>query len=112
MQVYFWTLAQREATPCVPLLLAVRCNNESHCAGLGDRLISLGSAFWLVRRFDWSPIRTSPSTHFDRNLYLTTLITTMIVRAKFCAAPLQQIAAAARADTASTAPTAAAKLLC
>ena len=50
-QVYLWTLAQREGTPCVPTILAMQCNNENACAGLGDRLISLGSAFWLVRRF-------------------------------------------------------------
>ena len=49
-QVHLWTLAQREGTPCVPVILAMRCNNENACAGLGDRIISLGSAFWLVRR--------------------------------------------------------------
>jgi len=49
LQVYLWTLAQREGTPCVPIILAMRCNNEGACSGLGDRLISLGSAFWLVR---------------------------------------------------------------
>ena len=49
LQVYLWTLAQREGTPCVPIILAMTCNNEGGCSGLGDRLISLGSAFWLAR---------------------------------------------------------------
>ena len=47
-QVHLWTLAQREGTPCVPMIIALRCNKESHCSGLGDRMFSLGSAFWLV----------------------------------------------------------------
>ena len=55
LQVYLWTLAQREGTPCVPTILAMQCNNENACAGLGDRLISLGSAFWLVRRLSPRP---------------------------------------------------------
>ena len=44
-----WTLAQREGTPCVPMVLAFRCNKDNHCAGMGDRMMALGSAFWLVR---------------------------------------------------------------
>ena len=53
VQVYLWTMAQREGTPCVPVILAMLCNNEGACSGLGDRLISLGTAFWLVHRFQW-----------------------------------------------------------
>jgi len=60
VEVYLWTLAQREGTPCVPIILAMRCNNEGACSGFGDRLISLGSAFWLAAMsssafvLDWS----------------------------------------------------------
>jgi hypothetical protein len=48
IEVNLWTLAQREGTPCVPMILAFRCNKDLHCAGLGDRMMSLGSAFWLA----------------------------------------------------------------
>ena len=60
LQVYLWTLAQREGTPCVPTILAMRCTNENACAGLGDRLISAGSVFWLVRRGAPRPSHASP----------------------------------------------------
>ncbi len=45
----------------MPTILAMQCNNENTCAGLGDRLISLGSAFWLVRRS--SPCLSHACTH-------------------------------------------------
>ena len=56
LQVHLWTLARREGTPCVPIILAMHCNNENACAGLGDRIISLGSIFWLVRCAASGPI--------------------------------------------------------
>ena len=33
----------------MPMIIALRCSKEQHCAGLGDRMFSMGSAFWLVR---------------------------------------------------------------
>jgi len=41
---------QREGTPCQPLVIALHCEQGRHCSGVGDRMKSLQTAFWMVRR--------------------------------------------------------------
>ena len=42
VDMWMWTLRQRHNTPCVPLIITFRCNNEGtgdqpHCSGVGTR---------------------------------------------------------------------------
>jgi len=43
VDLWMWTLRQRHNTPCVPLIITFRCNNEGtgdipHCSGVGARV--------------------------------------------------------------------------
>ncbi len=49
--------SQREGTPCQPLVIALHCEQGRHCSGVGDRMKSLQTAFWMVRSPMLVPIK-------------------------------------------------------
>jgi hypothetical protein len=49
VDVWLWTLGRGQGTPCQPMVIALHCAPGRHCSGLGDRMKTLQTAFWMVR---------------------------------------------------------------
>ena len=48
VDVWLWTLAKAQGTPCQPMVIALHCAPGRHCSGVGDRMKGLQTAFWMV----------------------------------------------------------------
>ena len=40
--------SQQAGTPCKPMLVMMQCVEDMPCKGIGDRVKSLDTAFWMV----------------------------------------------------------------